>query len=118
MTVMFDTSDEGETGNHQEALIVSIRLGETGSGEQVNLKPFFDLEDELMHLIEESGTGEYDGNEISPGLFTLYLYGSSATVLWEKVSPCLKQAKIPEGSYAVKRYGGPGAREDRIALPA
>jgi hypothetical protein len=66
--------------------------------------------------MENSGMGEYDGNEIGGGTFTIYMYGSSAARLWDVAAPVLKTLPPPAGSYAIKRYGEPGAKEDREPL--
>jgi hypothetical protein len=44
------------------------------------------------------------------------MYGPSAERLFTSVLPVLKKFRAPKGSYVVKRYGEPGARQDRIAL--
>jgi len=103
-------------GGEQQALIVWIRLSDDKSGTKLEREKVFKLEDELMQLIEKSGAGEYDGNEIGGGFFTLYMYGSSASSLWEAASPALKRFHPPAGSYAIKRYGMPGAKADRVIL--
>jgi len=46
----------------------------------------------------------------------VYMYGPSAERLFAAVLPVLKKFRAPKGSYVVKRYGKPGARQDRIAL--
>jgi hypothetical protein len=100
----------------EQALIVWVRLSNDDSGTEQEREKLFKLEDELIPLIEKSGAGEYDGNEIGGGFFTLYMYGSSASRLWEAISPTLKRFQVPSGSYAIKRYGKPGAKEERVAL--
>jgi hypothetical protein len=103
-------------GGEEQALIVWIRLGDDRSGTPKERENIFKLEGELRQAIEKSGAGEYDGNEIGGGFFTLYMYGSSASRLWETAAPVLKRFHSPTGSYAIKRYGKPGAKEDRVAL--
>jgi hypothetical protein len=44
------------------------------------------------------------------------MYGPSAERLFASVSPVLKKFRAPKGSYVIKRYGKPGARQDRLAL--
>jgi hypothetical protein len=75
-----------------------------------------EVEDPLIEAIEAAGVGEFDGNEIGPDGAVLYLYGPSADRLWDAVAPVLAAAGLGAGSYAVKRYGEPGAAEVRIDL--
>ena len=70
----------------------------------------------MIAAVEESGAGEFDGNEIGGGFFTLYMYGPSALELWEAVAPLLRRFQASAGSYAIRRYGKPGADQDRVDL--
>ncbi len=104
------------TNGNEEALIVYIRLSDEKSGNAQERGDLFKLEDQLLTAIEKSGAGEYDGNEIGEGFFTLYMYGPSATRLWETAAPTVKAFRAPSGSYVIKRYGKPGSKQDRISL--
>lgn len=53
-----------------------------------------------------------DGNDA-----VLYMYGPDADALWTAIDPVLRQAPLGDGSYAIKRYGPPGATETRVPLP-
>lgn len=77
------------------------------------------IENPLIAALERSGTGEWDGHEIDlqTGEAVIYLYGPDADRLYTAIEPTLRDAPIPPGSYAVKRYGEPGARELRVKLP-
>jgi hypothetical protein len=44
------------------------------------------------------------------------MYGPDADALWGVVEPVLLDADLGSGSYAVLRYGPPGARESQIDL--
>jgi hypothetical protein len=101
----------------EQALIITIPLhsGKTGNAEERN-KRLYALEDQLIVAIKESGAGEYDGNEIGEGVFTIYIYGPSAERLFSVVGPILKTFRPPAGSYLIKRYGKPGSKQDRVAL--
>jgi len=43
-------------------------------------------------------------------------YGPSADRLLTVTLPVLKKFRAPAGSYLTKRYGKPGARQERISL--
>ncbi len=100
----------------EQAVLVWIKLSDEafGSGDDEDI--VFALEDELVAAIGEQGAGEFDGNEFGDGGCTLYMYGRSADCLFEVIAPILRAASLPLGSYVVKRYGDPGAPEERILL--
>jgi hypothetical protein len=98
--------------SEEQALIVKINLNNDDPGA---VRRVFDIEDEVITVLEASQGGEYDGNEIGGGSFTLFMYGRSADLLFETTLPVLMKIAEP-GSYAIKRYGKPGAREERVML--
>jgi len=106
-----------ENAGDEQALIISMKLSDDGSGKPEELERMFKLEEELREAISGGGSGEYDGNEIGGGIFKLYIYGPGAARLWEVASPIVKKFGAPAGSFAVIRYGKPGAKEDRVSLP-
>ena len=106
----------GDASKPEQALIVHLRLSNNDAGTHEERERLFKLEDRLIDELEKRGVGEYDGNEIGGGEFTLYMYGSSTDQLWEVVSPIVKALPPPRKSYVIKRYGSPGAKEDRIFL--
>ena len=76
------------------------------------------VEEPVAAAVAASGAGEYDGHEIGPDGAVLYLYGPDADRLLEVVAPVLRRGPLPAGSYAIKRYGPPGARAVRLDLTA
>jgi hypothetical protein len=100
----------------EQALIITIPLHSEKTGNADELKRLYALEDQLIVAIKESGAGEYDGNEIGEGVFTIYIYGPSAERLFAVVRPILKKFRPPTGSYLIKRYGKPGSKQDRVAI--
>ena len=87
----------------EHALIITIPLHSGKRGTADELKRLYALEDQLIVAIKESGAGEYDGNEIGEGVFTIYIYGPSAERLFAVVRPILKKFRPPVGSYLIKR---------------
>jgi hypothetical protein len=99
----------------EQALIITIPFnGISGSNEEV--EHLYKLEAELIKAIEHARAGEYDGNEIGDTTFTMYAYGPSADKLFDVARPILMKYPLPSGSRALKRYGKPGAKEERIPL--
>ncbi len=76
----------------------------------------FELEDQLIEAIDQASAGEFDGNEVGPEGATLYMYGPDADQLWSAVEPVLQRTDLGEGAFAVRRYGEPGVREERVDL--
>jgi hypothetical protein len=97
----------------QQALIITIPLTNGGKDE---IRRLHKLEDDLINAINRARIGEYDGNEEGDATFTMYAYGPSADKLFDVVQPVLAKYRLPPGSEAVKRYGKPGAKEERIPL--
>jgi hypothetical protein len=64
---MASANDQASNGSVEQALIVTIPLSDGKSGKHDEVQRLFKLEDELMKAIEDSGVGEYDGNEIARG---------------------------------------------------
>jgi len=112
---MANASDQASNGVEQ-ALIITIPLTNGKSGSQDEVQRLFKLEDELITAIEHSSVGEYDGNEIGEGEFTMYSYGPSANKLFDVALPILAKYRLPPGSRAIKRYGKPGAKEERVPI--
>jgi hypothetical protein len=100
----------------EQAVIATIKLNSADMGSAEERQRITALEDQLSDAIKRSSTGEVDGDEYGGGVCTIYMYGPSAERLFAAVSPFLKKFRAPKGSYVVKRYGKPGARQDRIEL--
>jgi len=113
---MGSTNDQSSNGSVEQALIITITIGEAKPVVREEVQKLFELEEELRKAIEDSRVGEYDGNEISSGTFTMYAYGPSAEKLLTVAMPVLTKYRLPLGSHAMKRYGKPGAKEERIPL--
>ena len=100
----------------EQALIATIKLrsGDMGSSEEP--RHIVALEHELSEAIKQSAVGEFDGDEYGGGVCDIYMYGPSAERLLWVTLPLLEKFHPPAGSYVTKRYGRPGAKEDRIEL--
>jgi hypothetical protein len=77
----------------------------------------FSLEDRLRDAVMDSAIGEYDGHEFGEGWCRFYIYGADADALAEVVIPILRGfSPPPAGSFIVKRFGPPGARQQEVQL--
>ena len=102
--------------SEEQALIITIPLRSGKTGNPDELKRLHVLEDQLNLAIKDSKVGEYDGDEVGEGVFTIYIYGPSAERLFAVVRPILKRFRPPTGSFLIKRYGKPGSKQDRVAV--
>lgn len=92
---------------------VLIHIPAPSDGSQLFLD---EIEDPLIEAIEDAGVGEFDGNDIGPNEAVLYMYGPDADSLFATVGSVLRSKPLPSESYAIKRYGEPGAAEERVDL--
>ena len=107
-------SDNRVGGGEEHAVLIHIPLAEDFGDS--DMEALYSLEDELYEQLDGSDAGEFDGNEIGGGEWVLYLYGPDADVLVETILPTLESHDLPDGAYAIKRYGEPGAQQKRIEL--
>ena len=75
-----------------------------------------EIEDPLIEAIQQAEVGEFDGNGIGPDGAELYMYGPDGEALWAIVEPILRNAALGPGSFAVIRFGEPGARQRLVDL--
>jgi hypothetical protein len=100
----------------EQALIATIRLRSGDMGSPNERARIVALENQLSDAIKNSATGDFDGDEYGDGFCTIYMYGPSADRLLSVTLPVLKKFHAPAGSYLTKRYGKPGAKQERISL--
>jgi hypothetical protein len=87
-----------------------------------DVKRIIEVEDELAKALEETGSGELDGNEIAmdgrDNLF--YLYGPDADKLYAAIEPVLLSSEILSQAKVLLRYGSPSldTKQKTITLPA
>ncbi|MBI3978952.1 MAG: hypothetical protein HY331_12265 [Chloroflexi bacterium] len=103
----------------EHAVLVWLRLAGDGFGDEDEWEAITALEDRLQEIVCQQGVGEFDGNEIGMGYWTLYLYGPDADRLYDAILPAIQGIGPRPGSYAIKRYGppdDPDSREERALL--
>jgi hypothetical protein len=99
-----------------EALLIRVRLSDDDLGSADDDDRVYALENAVESALADKEAGHFDGHEFGGGWATIFCYGESATQLFEAAVPALLQAALRSGSCAVKRYGGPGAREEVVHL--
>lgn len=107
---LFDkwSNSENETAP-QEAVIVYLRASRLPD-------EFWTLQERLYDVLERSGAGEFDGNEIGQGTATLFAYGPDASRLWRIMEPVLREYSMLDRARVVIRRGGPGCPETELML--
>jgi len=100
----------------EQAVILKLKLVSGPMGDEEEHKRLAELEDQLSNAIKQSSSGDLDGDEYGGGFCTIYMYGPSAERLFTSVLPTLKGFRATSGSYVIKRYGKPGAKQDRLTL--
>lgn len=99
-----------------QGLWLHFKLSNSAFGTNEERDRFHALEDVVSIALFESGVGEYDGNEIGSGEFSMFMLGSSADRMLAVALRALSDFPIPAGSFAIKRYGPPGSREETVQL--
>jgi hypothetical protein len=105
-----------KAANGEQALLVFLRLSDESLGTAEDREGIFELEDRVVAAVKDAGAGECDGHEFGGGWGQLYFYGPDAKHLADVTIPLLRRFEPRRGSYVVQRYGGAGAREERLTF--
>jgi hypothetical protein len=98
----------------EQALLLRLRLPPSQAGDET--PTIVALEEAIESALREHRAGEFDGHDLRDGVWTLYLYGPDASRILESVAEVVRGARLDPGSHAIMRFGGQGAREERIPL--
>jgi len=110
-----DQPDEDQE-DEENAVLVFLKLSDEHFGSDAEHEAISELEDRLAAAIEAEEVGAFDGNEYGHGYCKIYMYGPDADSLYDAIEEPLGKFPAEDGSYAIKRYGGPGAHEVQIDL--
>ena len=101
---------------NEQAVLVFMRLSDGGMGNTEDFKQLSALEDKLGNKLRDLNLGEDDGNEVGDGFFEIFLYGPDADKIFDAIKPLIQTLPPRQGSYAIKRYGAPGAKQAKVEL--
>jgi hypothetical protein len=101
-------------GSQEQALLLRLRLPESQAGDET--PTIVALEEAIENALRQHRTGEFEGHDLRDGVWTLYLYGSDANRILESVEEVVRGVQLDPSSHAIIRFGGRGAREERIPL--
>jgi hypothetical protein len=100
----------------QQAVVIHLKLSDDEFGSFDERDDAFTLEDRLEGTVAETAIGEYDGHEFGEGWCRFYIYGNDANVMADAVLPIVRNVSPRTGSFLVKRFGPPGARQEEVPL--
>jgi len=98
------------------AVVIHLKLSDQEFGSFDEREGAFTLEDQLEDAVIDLAIGEYDGHEFGEGWCRFYIYGDDANVMADAVLPIVRELSPPSGSFVVKRFGPPGARQEEVQL--
>jgi len=96
-------------------VLVHLKLSNGYMGASGEAARLFDVEDAVEAALGD--TGEFDGNEVGGGFFTLYIYGSDAQAILKAIAPALKNPLVLAGSYVETGPEADPQKRQRQALP-
>ena len=102
------------SAKEEQALIVRLKLADDAFGAEGESFALYSVEDAIEQAVK--GHGEFDGDEIGGGYFTIYIYGRDVDELYRAVAPVLAKASVRSGSYVLKRRGGPEQTAEKVMV--
>lgn len=101
----------------QHAVLLHLRCGDGPGERDEDHARFARLQERLNDAISQARAGELDGFGFDDRMFDIFTYGPDADKLWKAIAPVIEPEAFRQGSYAIRRYGGPETgREERINL--
>jgi hypothetical protein len=100
--------------NVEQCVIVHVRISYPGFGTSEERDSIYRISEMLAEAIMVEGAGAFDGEEFGGGECKLFMDGPDADRLFEAVFPVLKGWQALKGGYAVKRFGPPGSRSEKV----
>jgi hypothetical protein len=101
-------------GRQEQALLLRLRLAEIPAGDET--PAIVALEEAIESALRRDRAGDFEGHDLQGGVWTLYLYGPDADRILESVADAVRGIRLDPSSHAILRFGGRGAREERVPL--
>ncbi len=102
----------------EQAAVICLKLSDDEIGSSQEREAISVLRDRLIRALQQREAGEFDTLEFGEGFGTLSFNGPNADRLAEVILPLLRTYAARSGSYLLRRYGEPGAREQSMVLVA
>jgi hypothetical protein len=107
----------GRRRRPEQAVILTLRLADSDTPAEELSARLRQLDDALRAAVS-GRVGEVE-EPFGQGVECIYTcYGPDADRLFDAVAVALRGTRLQRGSSAVRRYGGPGAPEERVELAA
>ncbi len=95
-----DAGDDAE--RDEQDLLVVLQLGNRQMGTQQERQQIEALAEQLGEAVTAAGAGEYDGDEIGAGEYTLFFCGPDVDQLLAVLRPLLKRSPLARGGQFVR----------------
>jgi hypothetical protein len=105
-----------ESNEKQEQSVIVYICYSDGRSISSSEEEISSLEKYLEESLESSGIGEFDGDDFSENQCVLYMYGDSADKIFDLILPSLIKLGEKYRIAVVKRYGEPGAEQERFVI--
>ncbi len=101
--------DDEHAAREEQAVLLEWEDGEPP------LTFLFQAEDELSAILEPTGLGEVDGDDVGSGSATIYLYGADCEALWRAIESTVRGFN-PSPTKVTIRPGGPDTPKRDVVL--
>ena len=95
---------------------VTFDLGAPGFGAAAERGAVHAFTNLLAAAVEAAAVGAFDGDEFGGGECSIFMSGPDADRIFAVVDPLLRAWPVAQGGVAVRRYGPPGAPEQRVTF--
>lgn len=102
------------SGKIEQCVKVHVPLSGPGLGTSEERASIQRVSDKLEEALVLHEVGEFDGDEFGHGECQLFMYGPDANALFEAIFPILKTWQALKRGYAVKRFGPPGSKIEKV----
>lgn len=100
--------EELQDAEDEQDLLVVLPLSNRSMGTAADRLAIEALSDELSEVLEQSGAGEFDGDEIGGGSCTLFFAGPDPRRILQVIQPVLRRSPFGRGAEAILGYGDDG----------
>lgn len=98
------------------SVVVHLKLSADWCESDPEITALEDLQRRVQAIVEVTGTGKYDRDEVGEDTYDLFLHGAQADELFGAMLPVLMEYEPLPGSFAVKQYGPKGSWQQVVQL--
>ncbi len=97
-------------------VVVHLKLSTDWCESDAEITALEDLQRRVQAIVEVTGVGKYDRDEVGEDAYELFLHGAQADELFGAMLPVLMEYEALPGSFAVKQYGPKGSWQQVVHL--